>query len=236
MGKTRILERFVAGNSQNYDARRGLIDAPVVSVQMPPEPKEVDFYTSILDRLNVPSLGRKNTNSLSSLAMGAMKDANAKILIIDEIDKLLCGTGRQQRLFLSLLRYITNELKVSIVCGGTENALTAVYTDPNLADRFGAFELERWVVNSDFQSLLASFSAFLPLRRQSDFIQRDVAKLVISMTNGVTARIFRLFEALGVEAIRSGQEMIDAESFNKKDLLLPLVSMQPLVGSRKPWR
>lgn len=78
MGKTRILERFVAGNSQNYDARRGLIDAPVVSVQMPPEPKEVDFYTSILDRLNVPSLGRKNTNSLSSLAMGAMKDANAK--------------------------------------------------------------------------------------------------------------------------------------------------------------
>ena len=46
------------------------------------------------------------------------------------------------------------------------------------------------------------------------------------MTNGVTGRIFRLFEALAIAAIVSGREKIDLDSMRDEDLLLPLVSME----------
>jgi hypothetical protein len=52
------------------------------------------------------------------------------------------------------------------------------------------------------------------------------------MTDGVTVRIFRLVESLAIEAIRSQEERITAQSFDAPDLLLPLVAMTRNVETR----
>jgi hypothetical protein len=45
------------------------------------------------------------------------------------------------------------------------------------------------------------------------------------MTDGVTARIFRLIETVAERAILSGKERIDEASFADKEMTLPLVAM-----------
>lgn len=56
------------------------------------------------------------------------------------------------------------------------------------------------------------------------------------LTSGVTARICRLIETAAEEAVGTGKERLDAESFGS-DLVLPLVSMTETVrrcGKRAP--
>jgi hypothetical protein len=52
----------------------------------------------------------------------------------------------------------------------------------------------------------------------------------------VTGRIFRLMEAVAIAAIRSDPEMIDADSFDDEELLLPLVSMQVIANTQRALR
>jgi hypothetical protein len=43
-------------------------------------------------------------------------------------------------------------------------------------------------------------------------------------------------EAVAIAAIRSGREMIDADSFDDEQLLLPLVSMQVIASAKRALR
>jgi hypothetical protein len=51
---------------------------------------------------------------------------------------------RQQRVFLSALRFLANDLRAALVCAGTDLARQALLTAAQLAERFEAFHLERW--------------------------------------------------------------------------------------------
>ena len=63
-----------------------------------------------------------------------------------------------------------------------------------------------------------------PLKQPSDFENAKVRARIHALTCGVTARIFRLIETAAEDAVRSGKERIDIDSFGD-DLILPLVSM-----------
>ena len=43
------------------------------------------------------------------------------MLIVDEVDYLLAGTYREQRAALNLLKFLTNDLRASIVLVGTDS-------------------------------------------------------------------------------------------------------------------
>jgi hypothetical protein len=99
-------------------------------------------------------------------------------------------------------------------------------TDEQLADRFEIIELPRWRNDEAFNRLLASFLGRLPLRRQSDLLTPAVRKALLDHSDGVTVRIVRLIEALAIDAIRSGRERIDLESFSVVPSLPLLLSME----------
>lgn len=236
MGKSEILSRFVERHVSSYDKRGGLTTMPVVSLQMPPQPTEQEFYIELMLALNYAEFDHLPLRALRILARQALGDFGARLLILDEIDKMLAGSPRQQRVFLNTIRFLTNALRIPIVCAGTEDARIAVLTDPNLADRFGAFELVPWRNDRALRQLMASFAGLLPLRKPSELDTQNVRRRVIELTGGVTGRIFRLMEALATAAIRGGREMIDLASFDDDDLLLPLVSMQVIAGNRRAAR
>ena len=236
MGKSEILNRFAELHATTYDKRAGMTTMPVVVVQMPPQPTEEEFYTELMLAMNYADFGRLPLRLLRSLARRTLAEFGTKVLVLDEIDKMLAGSPRQQRIFLNTIRFLTNDLKISIVCAGTEDARIAVLTDPNLADRFGAFELVPWRNDHALRQLMASFAGLLPLRRPSLLDAHDVRQRVIALTQGVTGRIFRLMKAVASAAIRNGREMIDAGSFDEEDLLLPLVSMQVIANTKRTLR
>ena len=226
MGKSEILERFQKRHPWSIDIQTGRETLPVLLAEMPPEASEVDFYDAIIRKLNIHEKCWGTARDLRNKVIWLLADAGVKVLMLDEIDKMLSSTPRQQRIFLNSIRYLTNQLQIPIVCAGAKDARLAIGTDPNLADRFASFELRHWERGVALQELLKSFAMTFPLREPSDLLSAEIQDEVIKMTNGVTGRIFRLFEALAIAAIVSGREKIDLDSMRDEDLLLPLVSME----------
>jgi Bacterial TniB protein len=148
------------------------------------------------------------------------------MIMIDEVHSLLAGTYRQQRVLLNTLRYLANELQISLVCAGTAEAKRALLTDQQLADRFEAMELPAWQNDANLTRLLVSFQAILPLQKPSELTRAEVRQEILRRTHGVTVRIVRLVEFLAVEAIRSGKESIQWSDFSSLDAEAPLLSME----------
>jgi hypothetical protein len=74
-----------------------------------------------------------------------MRAMDVQVLLLDEVHNILAGTLREQRSVLNTLRYLSNELKISLVCFGVNEAREAIGGAVQLARRFEEFPLTRWV-------------------------------------------------------------------------------------------
>ncbi|NEI67704.1 TniB family NTP-binding protein [Rhizobium leguminosarum] len=225
MGKTKIIRKFLRDHQPTFDRGTGVTTMPVVAMQMPAEPVERDVYGEFLNAMSAPGPGGDATFRLKTTCRTLMRKMGVRMLIIDEIHAMLTGTYRQQRIFLNVIRFLANDLKVPLICAGTDLARQALLTDPQLAERFEAFHLKRWSNTQQLAQLLASLGSILPLREPSQLGSAAVRRKVLDMTDGVTVRIFRLIETLAVEAVRTGAEAITLDSFDGDNLVLPLVAM-----------
>jgi type II secretory pathway predicted ATPase ExeA len=225
MGKTKILRKFRREHPDAFDDRAGVQRMPVVALQMPPEPDEKSFYTQLLASLRAPVRCSMNVHQMRHVVRDLLGYIGTKMLVIDEVHTLLASTYRQQRILLNTLRYLANELRIPLICAGTADARIALTTDPQLADRFEAFELPVWQNDEAFLRLLASFQSVFPLRQRSDLTSAASRRLLLDRTEGVTVRIVRLLETLAVDAIRSGKERIDKGSLEDTRLSPQLLSM-----------
>lgn len=225
MGKTKIIRKFLRDHPASFDAGAGITTMPVVAMQMPAEPLERDVYGELLNVLGAPGPANDSAYRQKEICRRLLRTMGARMLIIDEIHALLAGTFRQQRIFLNIVRFLANDLRVPLICAGTDLARQALLTDPQLAERFEAFHLERWQNDLHLSQLLSSLGGILPLRRPSQLGSAAARGRVLDLTDGVTVRIFRLIETVAVEAIRSGSEHLTADSFMSDTLVLPLVAM-----------
>jgi type II secretory pathway predicted ATPase ExeA len=232
MGKTKILRKFLRDHPPRFNGETGATSAPIAAMQMPPEPLESDFYSELLSALQAPAPIDARTHRLKETCRALLKSLGVRMLVIDEVHALLAGTFRQQRIFLNALRFLANDLRAPLVCAGTDLACQALLTDPQLAERFEAFHLDRWKNDRRLAELLISLAGVLPLRRPSALHTAEVRRRVLELTDGVTVRIFRLVESAAIEAIRSGEERITAQSFLAPDLAPPLVAMSRSMDAR----
>jgi TniB protein len=88
-----------------------------------------------------------------------------RVLVIDELHNLLSGRADRRREFLSLLRFLGNELRIPLVGAGTREAYLAFRSDDQLENRFAPFPLPRWEPGPEACSLLASFVSGRPAHR-----------------------------------------------------------------------
>lgn len=231
MGKTKIVRKFERLHPPTFCQATGVTRRPVVVAQIPPEPVERDLYRELLASLDAPALAGGTLAREKDVCRSLLRTVEARMIVLDEVNGMLAGTYRQQRVFLNALRFLANDLRAPLVCAGTDLARQALLTDAQLAERFEAFHLERWRNDGAFARLLKSLAAILPLRQASDLESVEVRACVHALTAGVTARIFRLIETAAEQAILSGKERLDLQSFGD-DLILPLVSMTQTAGRR----
>jgi hypothetical protein len=90
-------------------------------------------------------------------ALRQLKKAQPRVIAIDEVHHLLACTPREQRAALNVLKFLSNELRVSIVALGTGEALHVMRTEAQIASRFESSALVPWVPNDDFRSFVAGF-------------------------------------------------------------------------------
>lgn len=58
-----------------------------------------------------------------------MRAIGVQVLVIDEVHNILAGSYREQRVVLNTLRFLSNELKLSLVCFGVAEAREAISGD-----------------------------------------------------------------------------------------------------------
>ena len=222
MGKTMIVEKFARDHPGYYDAANGLKRIPVVVVQMVSGPDEARFYKRLLAAIGAPQPLRPTLGLLESAALRLLGETKPAMLVIDEVHSLQAGTVREQARFLNMLRFLGNELRIPLVCVGTQAARNALRADDQLVRRFEAFALPPWRHDDDFAGLIGSLMRSLPLRRESVF--GDLARQrLVEATGGVTALIFAVVARLAVAAIASGEERIDGAAIEGKRGALALI-------------
>ena len=222
MGKTMIVEKFARDHPAYFDAVNGLKHMPVVIVQMVSGPDEARFYKRLLAAIGAPEPPRPTLGLLESVALRLLHEIRPGMLVIDEVHSLQAGTVREQARFLNMLRFLGNELRIPLVCVGTQQARNALRTDDQLVRRFEAFALAPWRNDEDLAGLIGSVLRTLPLRRRSAFGDRALQRLV-EATGGITAGIFALMTRLAVAAIVSGAERIDGAAVEDKRAVTALL-------------
>lgn len=206
-GKTMLIRRFVEAHPPQHDLlgtkRRVLL------IQAPPIPDERRLYFAILDALKAPYSQSGLTASKMMQSLTVLKKVGVRMLIIDEIHHLMAGHLEKQRQFLNVLKYLSNELQIALVGVGIRDALRAVQTDAQLANRFEPAGLPRWSLDRDFRMLLMSFEQVLPLRCPSNLAGKELAPVLLAEAEGTIGELSKLLSMAAEAAIRSGQECID---------------------------
>lgn len=226
-GKTMIIENFNRKFPAIKDEKKNpngdhLVELPILSIQMPSGPDLKRFYLALLEKINY---GRYFLNSrlleMDAIFFELVRKRKVRMIIIDEIHNLLAGSNKQQIQFLNLLRYIGNELRIPLTCVGTRDAYLAIRSDPQLENRFEPFLLPVWQLGEEFDSLLASFTRILPLKKRSELNNPDISSYILAKSEGVIGEIATLIRRAAVYAIRTDVEEINGQILKKIDYLSP---------------
>ena len=211
IGKTMIARNLSRKYAPDYDPASGITRTPLLLLQAPPAPDERRFYLHILATVGAPatalSARAQNVASLEVRVVALLRDLGLRMIMIDEVHNLLAGTHREQRRFLNVLRYLSNELEVSLVCLGVSEAVDAIRGDIQLARRLDEHHLPNWRDDAEFSDMIQTLIAAMPLEKESNLKVKSL-KQILALSGGVTSRIFALIKDLSIDAIVTGEECI----------------------------
>lgn len=219
-GKTRLIQNFSQKHEAQENPQGDYIIAPVIYCQAPPTPSESGFYSAILGSLyeRIPSA---STEAKRKRVVDVLRGIGVKVLIIDELHNVLAGTSIKQQQFLNMIKFLSNELNISIVGCGTADLLRAVAVDEQIQNRFTPEILPVWKCNKEYRQLLMSFESILPLKKPSNLHNSELATKIHAISEGTIGETSLLLNAASSKAISSGEESITAEIINTCGYLSP---------------
>lgn len=209
-GKTTILERF-ASQFQPRTTQDGNLVIDVVRMAMPAGATEKDLWSELLHACQTCHRATDPAALLLRQAYAVLNTLEPRIIVSDEINNLLSGSGVNQRLILGKLKDLTNRFRMHLILAGTQDAQAAVLSDDQLKRRLDRFELPKWDLNAEFLRLLRSLERVMPLPAPSDLAGKQFATLINLRTDGSIGSIARLIKEAAVLAIRNGRDRIDLD-------------------------
>jgi hypothetical protein len=222
-GKTMIVEKFRRAHppSASSVTPDGVAHVPVLKVQMPPAPDQRRFYGAILAAAGMPYAPSENIARRQDSTLRVMRTTRVDLLIIDEVHNLLAGTRDQQRRMLSVLRWLGNELQIPLVAVGTAEALHAIQSDDQLANRFEPLGLPPWRDGEEYRQLLSTLEAVLPLRCASHLAKPLLAQKILSTAEGILGEVIAIVTRAAVHAVTTGVEAITPTVIDESGFISP---------------
>jgi len=214
-GKTAIARAFIKQHPTISEPEDEADVVPVLYIQAPPVPDERRFNAVLLDQLRIPHKVNERADRMAQQFLHMAPKLGVRMLIVDEIHHILAAPALKQRAFLQLLKYFGNELLIPIVAIGTEDALYALQSDSQIANRFRPAVIPEWKFNGDFLALLRSFEETLPLKYPSDLTEVKLASRIPSLSEGLIGEIGTLLKTAAMFAVRSKDEKISLSLIDK---------------------
>lgn len=187
MGKSMLVEKFRDDYARNSDDKLTGPRTKLLVVELAGRPNERRLYAQILAVVGAPQNPRATIVELERTAVRLLGDLGVQVLILDEIHNVLAASWREQRAVFNTLRYLSNELKLSLVCFGIMEARQAINGEVQLARRFDAVSLPRWTAGKEFEQLVLAIVRNLPLREPSVLTVKGLRQ-ILQTSGGVSAR------------------------------------------------
>lgn len=210
-GKSRLLHHFLERHKPDDNPEGGSIHLPVLHIQCPGAPDEARLYDEIFRRVFVKVRPSMSAREKQAVVFGVLSDIRVGMILIDEVNFAESGTVAKQKTFLNALRSLSIELQIPIAMAGTEEMMRVIRTIPAFENRAIPVYLPLWQCDMEFQRLLASFEAIIPLRHRSDLSKKKFATLLHSRCEGTIGELKLLLGKLTEVAINSGAERITEE-------------------------
>ena len=192
IGKTMIVEKFIRDHPNICNEFNEVEIRKAVHFQMPANPSDNKLYAQIIEGLGVqPPVNRRGTD-MEFLGLRLLHREPPKLMIIDEVHHLFAGSVREQRQLLNQLKFISNELRMPIVALGTNEALYAMQTDPQIESRFEPFALPKWRESPELREFVVSFGRLLPLEKPSKLADKVIIQKLMGFSAGLTGEVTSL--------------------------------------------
>lgn len=207
-GKSKILRHFEGLHKPDPNPEGEYSIVPVIYIEAPKKPDTNDFYNRILEAVWQPYTIRARDAEKEREVIKILRSIQLKVLMIDEIQHIIAGGQVKQREFRNGLKSLGNELRISIICAGVDEAFNAFNTDPQLSNRFEPEFLPKWKMDNEYGDLLESFERGIPLRKPSHLRDPAIAQKVLWMSEGIIGEIHEVLKRAAVQAIKSKSEQI----------------------------
>jgi hypothetical protein len=219
-GKTELLNAFVRNHNPALDPNEESTSLPILMIETPPRPDEGRLYSELLGALNIECASRVAPEWKLDRLRVLLPKLKTKMLILDEFSNALAGSYAAQRQFLNGLKYLGNQLQISIVVAGVPDALAAIRIDPQLSNRFKPAFLPRWSNSPElYARLLLSFETQLGLTKPCDFRSKKVVQRMLDLTGGgILGETSLLLRLLAEDAITTEREIIDIDSLSSENI------------------
>ena len=228
-GKTRLIKHFLSLH-QASEASSSSIAAPVFYLQCPGIPDEARLYNSILLKLCKKFRPSAPPQEKLVLTLDALSKIDLRIFALDEVNFTEVGTAAKQKRFLNALRFLANELRISIVCLGTEEMMRVIRTVPSVENRFAPTVLPRWQSDKELRKLLASFEKIIPLKYPSDLQSSKLTSKLLTRSEGTIGELKMLLGTAAAAAMRNGTERITEETIDRCNYMSPSIRKQRSVS------
>lgn len=220
-GKSKILRHFDEMHKPDPNPEGEYSIIPVIYIEAPKKPDINDFYNRILEAIWQPYSIRAINSEKERGVMNILRNIQLKILMVDEIQHIIAGGPVKRQEFRNGLKSLGNELRISIICAGVEEAFNAFNTDPQLSNRFEPDFLPKWKMDNEYGDLLASFERRIPLKKPSNLRGPAIAQKVLWMGEGILGEIHEVLKRAAVLAIKDKSEQITLEILEKIRWTMP---------------
>ncbi|MEQ9117192.1 TniB family NTP-binding protein [Fulvivirga sp.] len=221
-GKTVLLSKLVNNNKPFIAKNEDQLIAPILYVQSPPVPDEKRFYNAILECTYTPYRINDKLDKRLHQVVTVLKRLDVKVLIIDEIQHVLGGSMSKRISFLNVIKYLSNELRISIIGAGTKDAFHAISTDAQLTNRFEPLVLPKWNFDKNYLRLLTSYESLLPLKQASNLAQnRKLAEKILLLSEGTIGEVVSIVKRAAVKCIENKKEFIDEKIIDELSFIPP---------------
>ncbi len=214
-GKTTVINELMRRHPVKRCEINGGSELPVLVIEMPPDAGPDSIYMAILDALHAPYPPNTRKENKAKQVLNIMRRLKVRLLIIDEIHTILDANRMKQNQVINTIKYLGNQLKISIVAVGTLEARNVFKSDDQLSNRFKPFELPKWSLNLEYRKLLVSFEQLIDLKKPSGLDSEKLAIEIMSMSEGWIGEISEIIEDAAVAAIKSGEEQITLETLKR---------------------
>lgn len=230
-GKTKLLDQLEKRLSRLHSSLETTGRPNYLRIMAPSLADESRLCLEILASIGAP-MGRISTaKELPNDAAFHLRSANIRLLLIDEFHQLITGSRQQTKVCMNTIRNISTRLQISVVGFGLQTAYNALFSDPQLENRFYPMPLSPWSYGANFKELLTRFESRLLLKEPSNLASPSLARKIHAKTAGLLGEVRSILSEATKHALENGKERITEETLSKCGYLGPAERRERFTGN-----